>query len=118
MAEMHAIEEANRQADLARPAIEFAWHAWMILMVPELVTRRQFQKWNHAFLQFGSATVSEHVFERHRVGHIEFAGITPAQSREVRAAAELLAELVGDAADVGALGAGHAKRADRLCVVA
>ena len=49
------------------------------------------------------------VFERDGVLDIEFAGNDAAQGGEVGAGAEFLAQLVGQGADVGALGAGDAE---------
>ena len=66
----------------------------------------QFQKRNHALFQF-RCRQPQHGIQRHGVGHVEFAGDAAAQRGQVRAAAEFLAEIVGEAADVGALGAGE-----------
>src|ERR1039458_4532988 len=79
--------------------------------------RRQLQEGHHALLQ----PVRRHLKPFCRggaVGHIELAGVPPPQRRQVRPAAELLSQLVRDAADVGPLRAGEAEMAQRLLIVA
>src|ERR1035441_7998183 len=78
-------------------------------------SRRQFKKWHYALLQVARRQL-KHFGQRDGVGHIELAGVHPPQRRQVRPAAELLPQLVRDAADVGPLRAGEAEMAKRLLV--
>ncbi len=111
VAEMHAVKHADGQADLAA-AVASSLAAWMIFM-GRRIRAASFKNGNHFLFQFCRRQI-HHVIELGRVGHVEFSGNAPAQRGQVRAAAELLAEVVREAADVGALGAGDAKFAERL----
>ena len=140
MAEMHAVEEPDGQADLAAagfsslaavndlhlngevysvkrerdreigpsPQAFFTFHASR--------SACQFQERNHALLQFARREL-QHVLQRLALATSNLPETHAAQRGEVRAAAEFLAQLVREAADVGALGAGDAELAERLLVV-
>src|ERR1039458_8713505 len=76
---------------------------------------RQLQEGHYALLQLVRRQL-KHFGQRDGVGHIELAGVHPPQRRQVRAAAELLPQLVRDATDVGPLRTGEAEVAQRLLV--
>src|SRR5436190_705241 len=75
----------------------------------------QGQEWNDAFFKFESWELQD-FFVFDGVGDVVFAGDFAAQGGEVSAAAEFLADLVGDAADVGAFGARNAEPGERFVV--
>src|ERR1039458_6962352 len=77
--------------------------------------RRQLQEGHHALLQLVRRQL-KHFGQRDSVGHIELAGVSSPQRREVPPAVELLSQLVRDAPDVGPLRAGEAEMAQRLLI--
>src|SRR3984957_14522397 len=76
----------------------------------------QLQKRDDALFEFALGK-AEHFFKFDGVGHVKLPGNCSAQGREVRAAAEFLAEFVREAADISALGAGDAKTTEGFLVI-
>src|ERR1019366_6662400 len=83
---------------------------------PKSSCRRQLQKWNHPFLQFRRRQIQNRV-QRRRIRHVKLAGNAAPQRRQMRAAAEFLAEIVRDAANISALGAGDFDLAERQLII-
>src|SRR5690349_18958526 len=75
--------------------------------------RSQFKERNYTLFQLAFGK-SEHFIQRRSLAHIELSGGHPSQCRKMRAAAELLAKLVGDGADVGSFSASEPKLTERL----
>ena len=112
VAEMHAVKNADGQADLAAAGVEF------VRGVDDFHSSRRWRPVSRNGNTLFSPIPRPSNSTRHQAGIASATSNLPETLRrkvgQVRAAAEFLAEVVRQAADVSALGAGDAKFAERL----
>src|SRR6266436_2469299 len=116
---MHAIEEADGQADFSARRLQFARGVDYLhpMQLFSLFACGQCVKRDDALLQLRCSQL-ENIFEWNGIGGVKLARSYSSQRRQMRAAAQFFPKFMSEAAHIGSLRACNPEPANRLLVSA